>query len=154
MTSYSEAGGPAGQFGRKEWRGCGSLGRWRPLEIAAVVIGFAVWWPIGLALLGLRIAQRRGYSMNDAMGAMRAAFDRGRAGAGAPQWRPFNTPGTGNAAFDEWRAAEMHKLEEERRRLDAAQRDFAEHLANLRRARDRDEFDGFMRARDQNRPAA
>lgn len=54
---------------------------------------------------------------------------------------------TGNVAFDEWRAAELARLEEERRKLADAEREFADHMENLRRARDREEFDRFMSAR-------
>lgn len=150
MTSFSDAGGPANGFGRARWQGgCGSA-RWKPLEIAAIVVGFVVWWPVGLALLGLKIAQRRGYSFDDAVGAMRGTF--GGLGRTGPQWRPFSSSSTGNAAFDDWRNAELAKLDEERRKLDAAQREFADHLSNLQKARDREEFEGFMRAREQGRP--
>ena len=150
MTSFSNAGDPA--MGARQWGwqgGCGA--RVRPLEIAAIVIGFAIYWPLGLALLALRIARRRGYTWDDAVNSARGAFATlGGQSAGRPQWRPFST--TGNAAFDDWRKAEMGKLDEERRKLDAAQREFAEHLDNLRRARDREEFEAFMAAR--NKPAA
>lgn len=151
MTSYSNAGGPADAFGRARWKGGCGTARWKPLEIAAIVVGFAVWWPVGIALLGLKFAQRRGYKIDDAMTAVRGAF--GTVGRAAPpQWRPFASQATGNAAFDEWRNAELAKLDEERRRIETAQREFAEHLDNLRKARDRDEFEGFMRARGQSRP--
>lgn len=149
MTSTWKADGPADDPGRAQWRnGCGRAMRWKPVEIAAMVVGFMFYWPVGLAILGLMIAQRRGYRVEDAVRTMRGAAERfGARPAGNPQWRPFSTAGTGNAAFDEWRAAELAKLEEERRKLDAAQRDFAEHLDNLRRARDREEFEGFMNTR-------
>lgn len=151
MTSFSNAGDPA--MGARQWGwqgGCGS--RVRPLEIAAIVIGFVIFWPLGLALLALRIARGRGYTWADARNSARGAFAPWSGGsAGRPQWRPFSTT-TGNAAFDDWRMAEMAKLDDERRKLDAAQREFAEHLDNLRRARDREEFEAFMAARDK--PAA
>lgn len=151
MTSCSNAGGSADALGRARWqRGCGS-DRWKPLEIAAIVAGFAIWWPVGLALLGLKVAQRRGYKVDDAMSAVRGAFG-GRGRPAQPQWRPFAGTSTGNAAFDDWRNAELAKLDEERRKIDAAQREFADHLDNLRKARDREEFEGFMRAREQSRP--
>ena len=152
MTSYSNAGGPADALGRARWQGgCGAV-RWKPLEIAAIVVGFVFWWPVGLALLGLKIAQRRGYSVDDALEAMRSTFG-GMGRTTTSQWRPFASSATGNAAFDDWRKAELAKLDEERRKLDAAQREFADHLSNLRKARDREEFEGFMRAREQGRPS-
>ena len=147
MSSSFDASGSTGAFSTGQWQnGCGSA-RWKPLEIAAIVAGFVIYWPVGLALLGLKIAQRRGYSVDDAVNAVRGAFGRATAGQTETRWRPFATTRTGNAAFDEWRAAELAKLDEERRKLDAAQREFGEHLDNLRRARDREEFEGFMRAR-------
>ena len=40
--------------------------------------------------------------------------------------RIYGAP-TGNAAFNEWRTAELARLDEERRKLDEAQREFAEY---------------------------
>jgi uncharacterized protein DUF2852 len=60
------------------------------------------------------------------------------AGSAEPRWR-------GNAAFDEYRAETL-------RRLEAEQREFADFLAHLRDAKDKAEFDAFMaerRARPQ-----
>lgn len=54
---------------------------------------------------------------------------------------------SGNAAFDEWRTAELARLDEERRKLDEAQREFAEYVDAIRRAKDREEFDRFMAER-------
>ncbi|MDB5643421.1 MAG: hypothetical protein JWN07_2738, partial [Hyphomicrobiales bacterium] len=58
--------------------------------------------------------------------------------------------GTGNSAFDDWRTAELKRLEEEHRKLEAAEREFADFLRNLRQAKDREEFDRFMRDRGGN----
>ena len=60
---------------------------------------------------------------------------------------------TGNSAFDDWRNTELARLEEERRKLAAAQAEFEAHLDNLRRAKDRAEFEGFMAARKAAPPA-
>ena len=54
---------------------------------------------------------------------------------------------TGNRAFDEWRAAELARLDEERQRLIAAEREFADYMENLRHAKDREEFERFMTER-------
>lgn len=125
-----------------------------------MIAGFALFWPIGLAILFLKIWQRReGYS-GDLF-----SYARERAMAGAPanwqgnwqgamrgKWQAFGMGGfggsTGNAAFDEWRSAELERLEAERRKLAEAEREFADHLDKLRRARDREEFDRFMAERN------
>ena len=62
---------------------------------------------------------------------------------GDAPWRPTS----GNTAFDEWREAELARLEEERRKLEAAHREFAEYLDNVRKAKDREEFQRFMNER-------
>ena len=51
---------------------------------------------------------------------------------------------TGNRAFDDWRTTELARLEEERQKLVAAEREFSEFMENLRHARDREEFERFM----------
>jgi hypothetical protein len=56
-------------------------------------------------------------------------------------------PSSGNAAFDEHREAVLRRLEEERQALDEQQRQFGEFLADLKRAKDREEFDRFMAGR-------
>ena len=69
----------------------------------------------------------------------------------------FYAASTGNAAFDEWRTAELARLDEERRKLDEAQREFAEYVDAIRRAKDREEFERFMaehRARPAGGPSA
>ena len=77
-----------------------------------------------------------------------------RWGFAARNWAAsgFGMGSTGNRAFDEWRATELARLEEERQKLVAAEREFAEFMENLRHARDREEFERFMDAH-RNRQA-
>jgi hypothetical protein len=157
MSSFSSAAGPApgGAYDgpHPQWAGrCSGRMRWKPLEIVAIVLGFMFYWPIGVALIGLKIAQRRGYSFDDAVTAFKDKVGGFSAqNARSAQWRPFAS--SGNSAFDEWRKSELERLEEERRKLDAAQREFADHLNNLRRAKDREEFERFMNARNSQGPS-
>jgi hypothetical protein len=156
MSSISDApSGPCGSAGRgwgrhEGWRAhsCGYGLRWRPLELAAVILGFIVFWPIGLAFLGWKIWQKKIQHTGDFAGFAEATW---RAAAGGferaargERWRPF---ANGNSAFEEWRATEFARLEEERRKLDEAHREFSEFMNDLRRAKDREEFERFMAAR-------
>lgn len=142
---------------RREWRA--RPGAWRPLEIAAMIAGFAVYWPIGLAVLLVKLWQRHerypgdlfGFARDKAMAGMPAGFQ--TPGEWSARWNSgfgsgFGVRSTGNAAFDEWRATELERLEAERRKLADAEREFAEHLDRLRKARDREEFDRFMAERN------
>ena len=151
MSAYEQAAGQSG--GPWQGRRCGGGAfAWKPVEIVAVVVGFSVYWPIGVAVLGWKFLQRKGYPVPDVFEFARARFTdfASRATAQRQAWQPFGAPKSGNAAFDEWRKAELAKLDEQRRKLDAAEREFAEHTDNLRRARDREEFDRFMAARGSN----
>ncbi|REC57049.1 DUF2852 domain-containing protein [Rhodosalinus sediminis] len=90
--------------------------------IAAMVLGFVLFWPAGLALLAYMIwSKRLGTSC------------RGRA-------EQAHVGATGNSAFDAYKAETLRRLEEE-------QHAFESFLERLRAARDKAEFDQFMEER-------
>ncbi len=162
-TAQSTAGGSNGarEFGPGEWanttwrrHGCGAS-RWTAFELAAMILGFIVFWPIGLAILGYKFWQRR-YGGDDLQTFAAARWSQARSAmAGASRsyscgsWSRggFYPGSTGNSAFDEWRAGELARLEAERHKLEEAHREFAEFVENLRKAKDREEFERFMNAR-------
>jgi hypothetical protein len=82
-----------------------------------------------------------------------------RSAAPARDWGFGGYRSSGNSAFDAWREGELARLEEERRKLEAAEREFSDYIESLRRAKDREEFERFMRDRNsggqpQDRPNA
>jgi biopolymer transport protein ExbB/TolQ len=119
---------------------------WTPATIALMVLGFMVFWPLGLAMLAYIIWGERldGFKadVNRATDDFACAFRKNR--------RAMRSTGSGNAAFDEWRDTELSRLDEERKKLDEMRREFDQHMRDLRMARDREEFDRFM----ANRQAA
>lgn len=116
------------------WRSAADR-RWHPVELAAMIVGFVLFWPIGLAVLAWK----------KFTGAPRSArFD---------VVPPLRLTDSGNTAFEDYKQAEIARLEEERRRLVQAQVDFAVYLDRLKRARDRVEFDQFMAERGLREPA-
>jgi hypothetical protein len=122
----------------------------KPAWIALTVLGFMIWWPVGLATLAFAIGSGRmgcGYHhggpdrwerkmqrLQEKMEFMRARMG---GGWGSP-------PSSGNRAFDEYRTETLRRLEDE-------QREFREFLDRLRFAKDKTEFDAFMAER-RNRP--
>lgn len=118
---------------------------WHPLWIAVVVLGFILWWPIGLALLLYTLWSgpmcRRNWDEK---------FDRFRSRMGegfrSEGFRAWGGPSSGNRAFDEYRSETLKRLEDE-------QREFKEFLYRLRHAKDKAEFDQFMNERRNNPPA-
>jgi Protein of unknown function (DUF2852) len=119
---------------------------WTPATIAMMIVGFMIFWPLGLAMLAYILWGDRleGFKseVNRATGRFNCAW--GRNGRDNHHMR------TGNVAFDDWRQAELVRLEEEQRKLDEMRAEFDEYLRELRRAKDQDEFDAFMAARGRN----
>jgi uncharacterized protein DUF2852 len=130
----------------------------KPALAALVIIGFIVFWPVGLALLAYMIwsgrmfcgrhsRQGRWFTPEErdaARNEWRAKREEWRAWKRGTRWG--HSASSGNVAFDEYREETLRKLDEE-------QREFRDYLDRLRSAKDRAEFDQFMTER-RNRPPA
>jgi Protein of unknown function (DUF2852) len=124
----------------------------RPAWLALMVLGFIVFWPVGLAILAYLLWSGRmgcGRHSDVARWQERAAErwerKRDRFEQRVQRWeqrwgRHGGLGPTGNRAFDEYREEALKRLEEE-----AAE--FRDFLDRLRMARDRAEFDEYMRDR-------
>ncbi|WP_299918099.1 DUF2852 domain-containing protein [uncultured Roseobacter sp.] len=124
VTQTSPLTSRPGWFTRAEqWLDSKGKGAW----IAAMVLGFVFFWPIGLALLFYMIwskrmftsCSRKSTSMRTGMSAMRPS---------------------GNSAFDAYKADTLRRLEDEQQQFEA-------FLERLREAKDKAEFDQFMNDR-------
>ena len=124
---------------------------WTPLTIVLMIIGFAVAWPLGLLMLAYILWGHRIPQVNEHFGASQ------RQGWCGPSWRSrsegWSGP-SGNAAFDDYRTAELRRLDAERRRLEEERAEFERYARDLRRARDKEEFDRFMANRPRPRPSS
>ena len=117
-TGYGYARQPSWLTRAEGWLDDKGKGAW----IAAMVVGFIVFWPIGLALLAYMIWSKR-------------MFRSTSCARRAPRFTAHRS--TGNAAFDAYREETLRRLEEE-------QESFEAFLARLREAKDKAEFDQFM----------
>ena len=130
MTTATMTTTPAGRdnwLRRSErWLDERGKGAW----IAAMVLGFIFFWPIGLALLAYMIWSKRMFAGNCSRRTRHAAH-------------AFKS--SGNSAFDAYKADTLRRLEEEQDAFEA-------FLQRLRDAKDKAEFDQFMedRARKKN----
>ncbi len=114
--------GPASWFHSTEsWLDERGKGAW----IAAMVLGFVFFWPVGLALLFYMIWSKRMFSTS-------CSHRRSRSRHGPRAMRT-----TGNSAFDSYKEDTLRRLEQE-------QHDFESFLERLRKAKDKAEFDQFM----------
>lgn len=131
MNTHSSAIQPAGWFSRAEaWLDDKGKGAW----IVAMVLGFIVFWPIGLALLAYMLWSKKMMCSQKWRSSSR---------------RPVTKESSGNSAFDAYRNETIRRLETE-------QKSFQAFLGRLRDARDKAEFDQFMeeRARQASNPEA
>ncbi|MBV2360898.1 DUF2852 domain-containing protein [Thalassococcus sp. CAU 1522] len=110
-----------GWFARSEaWLDARGKGAW----IAAMVLGFIFFWPIGLALLFYMIWSKRMFSKSCGHRTARHAA-----------WSALKP--SGNSAFDAYKADMLQRLEREQDAFEA-------FLQRLRDAKDKAEFDQFM----------
>lgn len=92
--------------------------------IAAMVLGFIFFWPVGLALLAYMIWSKRMFNRSCANRRNHTSVRHG-----------FKT--SGNSAFDSYKADTLRRLEDEQEAFEA-------FLQRLREAKDKSEFDNFM----------
>ena len=150
-----------GRVGGRQWRRSGGS-RWSAFEIIAMVLGFIVFWPIGLAILGYKFWQRR-YGGPDLQT------------LATSKWQDARTMMSGNSSS--WGCGAMNRASRSLRRSDRQRR--FQRMAGcrnrsarrrapqarrgaarirrifvdaIRRAKDREEFDRFMAER-RARPA-
>ena len=104
--------------------------RWGVVNIVAIVLGFIVWWPIGLALIAYTLwgpqhdwlTPENGKSPIDDL---------------SGKW-------SGSSPFDDYRVTALKRLESQRRKLEDEEAAFNEFLDRLRNARNRQEFDQYL----------
>jgi hypothetical protein len=109
----------------------------KPAWITAMIVGFLLWWPIGLGVLAYLI-----WSGRMGCGAWKHEWKDSEFGREVMRWRRGMSPlkSTGNRAFDQYREDTLRRLEEE-------VEEFQAFLQRLRHAKDKAEFDQFMAER-------
>ena len=124
-TATYHAAAPQGNWLRRSerWLDDRGKGAW----VVATILGFVLFWPVGLALLAYMIWSKRMFNKSCAMRThhARAAFK-----------------SSGNTAFDAYKAETLRRLQDEQ---DA----FETFLQRLRDAKDKAEFDQFMEDREK-----
>ena len=120
----------------------------RALEIVGIVFAFFWFWPAAAAYIAWKVM---GYPLPTELrrsleSGWKGLFGDNRFGSPAASWQP-SFRSTGNRAFDDYRRAEIDRLEAERRRLDDEAREFRSFVEDLKRAKDREEFDAYMARR-------
>jgi hypothetical protein len=130
-TDTARPGGIRSAFRRAEaW--LDARGKWA--WIATMVLGFIMFWPVGLALLAYMIWGKQMFLRS--CGARR--HDHASHSWGRHAYRAGMM--TGNSAFDTYKAEALRRLEDEQEAFEA-------FLQRLRNSKDKSEFDAFMEDR-------
>jgi Protein of unknown function (DUF2852) len=149
--------GPGANWNQPGWNAGRCWHTAKPLWVAAMVLGFIFWWPVGLILLFCGIwGKRMAYW---GCGGGYGGWQRSNGGwhpqGGPPPWANWKgfwgggerqAASSGNHAFDEYRSETLRRLEDE-------QKEFSSFLERLRFAKDKAEFDEFMNERRSRPPA-
>jgi hypothetical protein len=124
---------------------------WTPLTILLTVLGFIVFWPLGFLMIAYILWGDRIPEIKRHFEGAAADAKREWSGFGGRTTGRYGFANSGNAAFDEYRERELKRLDEERRKLEEERREFEAYASDLRRARDKEEFDRFMRERSNRK---
>ena len=123
---------------------------WTPVTIGLMVLGFIIFWPLGLAMLAYILWGDR---LHAQFGIPYPQQGKKSHKSRHRHWQPQRQrQDTGNFAFDDYRKAEIERLEAERSKLEEERAEFEEFLTVLRRAKDQEEFDRFMNDRAAQKP--
>ena len=108
----------------ENWMDRRGKGAW----LAAMILGFVFFWPLGLALLFYMIWSNRMFSNTKTCSRAKSFYRRDGS--------------SGNTAFDAYKADTLRRLEEEQLQFEA-------FMNRLRAAKDQSEFDEFMKDRSR-----
>jgi hypothetical protein len=130
-TDTARPGGIRAAFRRADaW--LDARGKWA--WIATMVLGFIIFWPVGLALLAYLIWGKQMFSRSCGHRRHHHNHDHGQSW-GRHAWHAGQV--TGNVAFDSYKAEALRRLEDEQAAFEA-------FLQRLRTSKDKSEFDAFM----------
>jgi hypothetical protein len=128
-----------GQQAYKSWSRCGNImgknARWSGINIAAMVLGFVLFWPVGLVVLYWIMSGRE---VQELPGAIREQWSRMFGNslefAGAED----------NVIFNEYQQTQYDRIREIKEEIKTRSGRFGEFRMNAKRRADQDEFNSFM----------
>ena len=120
--------------------GWGRKGSWSGFNIAAMVLGFIIFWPLGLFILFWVMSGRNvkelPQGVRDTWGRMTGHWNNGNG--------VYSTGSNDNAVFNEYQDAQYDRIREIREEIKERTRRFSEFRANAKRRADEEEFSRFM----------
>ena len=129
----------SGQF-RNTRKGCCTKGNWSGINIAAMVIGFIVFWPIGLLILYWNI---KGRNVKDLPAAIQQKWSAMVNGSWSPS-KGSDGMSSENTVFDEYQQTQYDRIVEIKEEIKNRARSFKDFRSDSKRRADDAEFKEFM----------
>ena len=131
----------SGQY-RNSRHGCCSKGNWSGINIVAMVIGFVIFWPLGLLILYWNI---KGREVKDLPRAIQRKWSAMVSGSWSPSKNSEGTTGE-NTVFDEYQQTQYDRIVEIKEEIKNRARSFTDFRSDAKRREDKAEFEDFMSA--------
>jgi len=135
----SSSGTTVNQASQRSWGPCRTRharkGNWSSFNIAAMVISFVFFWPIGLLVLYWMLTGR---NVQDLPGAIRAKWQEFSVGSHSFGER------SGNSVFNDFQQTQYDRINEIKHEIKARSERFKEFKMDAKRRADQDEFNRFM----------
>ncbi|MFK7997708.1 MAG: DUF2852 domain-containing protein [Granulosicoccus sp.] len=115
----------------------GPTQRWSGTNIAVMVLGFVMFWPLGLVILGWIMVGR---DVRDLPGAIKNLWAQFFGGSTVD----CRFSGSDNIVFNEYQQTQYDRISEIKNEIRERARRFKEFSMDAKRRADREEFDRFM----------
>lgn len=123
----------------RSWSGsadnAGRSGRWTGVNIAAMVVGFVLFWPVGLVVLFWIYTGR---DVQELPGAIKEQWGRMFHGTKRTQ------EDSDNVVFNDYQQTQYDRIREIKEEIKSRAQRFGEFRMSARRRADQEEFDRFM----------
>lgn len=119
----------------RNWRDRRCGGHWTGMNIAAMVVGFVFFWPLGLVILYWTL---KGRNVKELPVAIKDRVSHLMGGVSRDGY------GTGNVVFNEYQQTQYDRIREIKAEIKERSDRFNEFRADARRRADQEEFDRFM----------
>ena len=119
-------------------KACCSKGNWSGVNIAAMVIGFVLFWPVGLLILYWNLTGR---NLKDLPGAVQEKWSAIFNGSGVKKMKNNSTE---NTVFDEFQQTQYDRINEIKDEIKNRAKNFKDFRSNAKRRADEAEFNEFM----------
>lgn len=139
-TSGDTTTGQPGHRSHQHCCGWGRKGSWGGFNIAAMVLGFIIFWPLGLFILFWVMSGRNVKELPQGVRDTWAKV--------TGHWHndngSYSTGSNDNVVFNEYQDAQHDRIREIKEEIKERTRRFSEFRANAKRRADEEEFSRFM----------